>query len=730
MFVQHWAMHKFTMHRYSDSVVQGHFKVLLNLELQKPDTIASLKHMLSMFKNKNFTRSLSLLCAISFAHLSPAQSPPAIHVIHPANLTDVEIHDSFWSPKMRVWNTKTVYDVFDKLEGKYEPDRKDLIDEKQRLGRTRNAFLNFDLVAQGKKDINAHDGPPWYDGLVYETIRGAADLLVEHPDKNLEHKIDGYIDRIAAAQAVDKDGYVNTYTTLTRPGKRWGRNGGDDKWQHDIYNAGMLQEAAIHYYKATGKTRLLDVAVKLSNYIDQQIGPAPKLNVVPGHGGPEETMLKLYQLFKEHPELKREMSVPVNEDAYYNMAKFWIEERGNYGEKDGSHSRNSDSSYNQDHMPVLQQQTIEGHAVRATLLATGVTGVAIENKDPRYINTANNYWNNMIGKRMFITGGAGAIASGERFGADYYLPESAYLETCASIGAGFFSEKMNELQADGKYMDEFERILYNNLLSGVSLSGDQYFYENPLVATDHKRWAWHDCPCCPPMILKMVGALPQYIYAYDEDNVYVNLFIGSNVNVAIDPKTKISLKQTTQYPWKGKTIVEVTSVTPSTFTLNVRIPGWAQNKENPFDLYHSQVSEPVTLLVNGKSIKVDPVNGYAAINRTWKKGDVVELNLPMQPRVITPADSTQTIKGKLALASGPVIYSFEGIDNADINQYSIRSTSPLSLVYKPDLLNGINVITGKATTTERKQVTFTAIPFYTIGNRSVSPYKVWFPGAK
>ena len=177
-----------------------------------------------------------------------------IHIIHPVNLKDVVIEDSFWSPKFRVWSTKTVYDVFDKLEGKYEPDRPDLINEKEKWGRTRNAFLNFDLVAQGKKDINTHDGPPWYDGLVYETIRGASDLLIQHPDATLEHKIDGYIDRIAVAQAADPNGYLNTYTTLTRSDKPWGTNGGDDKWQHDIYNAGMLVEAAIHYYNATGKT--------------------------------------------------------------------------------------------------------------------------------------------------------------------------------------------------------------------------------------------------------------------------------------------------------------------------------------------------------------------------------------------------------------------------------------------------------------------------------------------
>ena len=544
----------------------------------------------------------------------------------------------------------------------------------------------------------------------------------------LEKRIDGYIDRIVAAQNADSTGYINTYTTLNRSNQPWGTNGGNDVSQHDVYNSGMLIDAAVHYYKATGKTKLLNSAVKLANYIYQQMGPAPKFNVIPGHGGPEEAMLKLYQLFKEQPDLKKKMSVQVEENQYYSVAKFWIEDRGNYGENDGSHARRNDSAYDQDHMPVFQQETIEGHAVRATLLATGVAAVAAESKDPRYINTANNYWDNMIGKRMFITGGEGAIADGERFGPNYYLPESAYLETCASVGAGFFSERMNELQADGKYMDEFERILYNNMLSSVSLSGDHYFYENPLVATDHKRWEWHECPCCPPMLLKMVGALPQYIYAHDDKTIYVNLFIGSTANVQLDSKTQVALKQTTQYPWKGKTIIEVNPITAGKFSLNVRIPGWAMDKENPFDLYQSKVAGQVTLTVNGNAVNVNPVNGYASINREWKKGDVVELNLPMQPRIITPSDSVQTIKGKLALASGPVIYSFEGIDNPDMDAYKIKPDNALSIVYKPDLLDGVNVITGSATTADNKQVTFTAIPFYSIGNRNTtSPYKVWVP---
>jgi len=670
----------------------------------------------------------TLLCCIlagCFTECSARIKDTSSRIIHPLSLKEVKVNDPFWSPRYKVWTSVTVYDVLDKLEGKYVPDRQDIIEEKEKTGRTRNALLNFDLVAQGKKNIDAHDGPPWYDGLLYETIRGAADLLIQYPDPKLEHKIDGYIDRIAAAQAIDPDGYLNTYTTLTRPDKRWGTNGGDDKWQHDIYNAGMLTEAAVHYYYATGKTKLLSVAVKLVNYMYKEMGPAPKKNVIPGHAGPEEALVKLYRLFKDNPGLKKQMNGPVDEQQYLQLAKFWIEDRGNYGESDGSHKRNSDSTYNQDHLPVFQQQTIEGHAVRATLLATGVAAMALENNDARYINTADHYWENMIGKRMFITGGEGAIANGERFGNDFYLPESAYLETCASIGAGFFTGKMNELKADGRYMDEFERIIYNNLLSGISLSGDHYFYENPLLATDHHRWAWHSCPCCPPMILKMVSALPQYIYAHGDDAVYVNLFIGSDANFSLSNHRKIFIKQTTQYPWKGVVRIEVSPVKDDVFALNIRIPGWAHSKENPFDLYSSKVTEPVTLTVNGQQVNVNPVNGYAVIQRKWKKGDVVELTLPMQPRIVYPNEAVKTVKGKAALASGPVVYALEGTDNTSIDSIGIKKDNKLSISYKSGLLNGINIITSVEGQDSSKK--FTAIPFYSIGNRSTSPYKVWLP---
>ncbi len=664
-----------------------------------------------------------LLAIYFIPNLTNAQ----VHIIQPLPLQDVTIQDAFWSPKLKVWDTKTVYDVLDKLEGKYETAAPVNKKEKGKSGPTNNAFLNFDRVAHGDKNTKLHDGPPWYDGLVYETIRGAADLLAVYPDARLQKKIDAYIVRIAKAQAADSDGYIDTYTTLTYSDRRWGKNGGDDKWQHDIYNAGMLAEAAVHYYKATHTTRLLNIAAKMSNYMYSEMGPAPKKNVIPGHGGPEEALLKMYLLFKKDPQLKKKLTVPVNEDNYYKLAKYWIENRGHYTASDGGFVRTNDSSYNEDHLPVFDQQTIEGHAVRATLLATGVSAMAVQNGDARYINTANNYWDNMIGKRMFITGGQGAVAEGERFGANYYLPESAYLETCASIGSAFFSEEMNQLKADGKYIDEFERVLYNNLLSGVSLSGDHYHYENPLTATDHPRWGWHGCPCCPPMILKMVGAVPGYIYATDDAALYVNLFIGSNATLSLKNVGTVTVQQVTNYPWKGKSLITINPASPKSFTVKVRVPGWANGEENPFGLYHSANTEKVVLKLNGKQINYQVENGYAAISLVWKKGDMIEINIPVQPRMVMPSDSVTTIKGKIAVLAGPVVYGFEAVDNPALNEYSIRQGAPLQLSFKPGLLNGVNTISGTANTATGT-VKFTAIPFYAIGNRGKSyPYKVWLP---
>ena len=686
------------------------------------------------------TTHLSVAAVLTVLMQMGCQSPATDtrQILHLPELDQGRIEDAFWSPKLETWRKITANDVLDKFEGKYTPF--------PGWDDTRDAFRNFDRVAEGQRDIKQHDGPEWYDGLVYESIRGIADFLAGHPNKEMEKRIDGYIDRIYAAQQTEPTGYINTHTQLMENDHRWGDNGGLLRGQHDVYNAGMLIEAGVHYYQATGKTRLLEIATRFANYMADYMGPEPRKNVVPAHSGPEEAVMALYWLYKNEPELKDKLSIPVRESDYYDLVTFWIENRGHHcgyplwgtwgyrkSEKwikdacyhqteFGPHSRPCWGEYSQDSIPVLEQKTIEGHAVRATLMATGLAAAALENQSPQYIETAKRLWENMAGKRMFITGGVGAIHEDEKFGPDYFLPTDAYLETCAAVGAGFFSQRMNQLTCNARYMDEVERVLYNNVLTGVSLSGDKYTYQNPLNTDKPDRWEWHVCPCCPPMFLKIMSAMPSYIYAYQGDNIYVNLFIGSEVRIPIDKNNSVRLKQLTSYPWHGAVSIQVNPDKAGTFSIKVRIPGWAQGTENPYGLYQSNLKAPVKLKVNQKDILLRIVDGYAEISREWKKGDHIELELPMQPRLITASEAVKDLRGQVALASGPVIYCFEDADNPELPTLTLQPQTPLELSHDNDLLHGVNIIKCQS------KIPAKAIPYYAVANRKEShSYKVWIP---
>lgn len=655
---------------------------------------------------------------------------------------DVQINDAFWTPKFNRWNSVTVPDVFNKFEGKHLKTA-----EEQN---NNNIFMDFDEVAAGRKGTGHSAGLPWFNGLVYETIRGVSDLLMQHPDKKLEDRIDKYITRIEAAQKIDSNGFIDTYTDLVQPEYRWGENGGFLRWQHNVYNAGMLIEAGVHYYEATGKVKLLEVAVRLANYMCDLMGPAPKKNIIPSHSGPEEAVIKLYWLFKQNPDIKKQINLPVDETAYWKLVTFWMENRGKHcgyplwvkwgNEKSeqwireqkykdpqfGDNARPSWGDYAQDSITIFEQKTIEGHAVRATLLATGVVAAALENHSPKYIQTATDWWDNMVGRRMFITGGVGAIHFDEKFGEDYFLPTDAYLETCAAVGAGFFSQRMNELTGEGKYMDEFERVLYNNVLTGISLSGDKYTYQNPLNSHNHSRWEWHSCPCCPPMFLKIVSAMPGFIYAKQADQLMVNLFVSSQATIELDHNT-VHVQQETGYPWTGKINVTLQPEKRGKFSVKIRVPGWAQGVENPYGLYQSNLISQITLAINGKLEKVKVVDGYVEINRNWGKADRIELNLPMQPRIITACEQVKDLKGKIALASGPVVYCLEEIDNAGLDHLRIDTNCSMELVPEKGLLEGVNVIKGVAVDDKKQQINFTAIPYYAMGNRKQGAYEVWIP---
>lgn len=654
--------------------------------------------------------------------------------LRPVPIQSVRIEDAFWSPKMEVWNSTTLKDVLEKFEAA-------------------GAFRNFDRVA--KKLDGKHEGPPWFDGLIYETIRGASDFLTSYPDKELEDRIDGYIQRIADAQALDTDGYLMTYTQLEEPSHRWGLNGGFLRWQHDVYNAGALVEAAVHYYQATGKSDLLRVAVKLASHMSDIMGPAPKKNIIPAHAISEEALVNLYLLFTENPSAKDNVNVSIDEKRYLELAEFWLEARGHHcgrptSEQWDLHGAESEKwvreqkygsqrpcwgEYDQDHISVFQQETIEGHAVRATLMCAGLSAAAGVNGKSAYADASVRLWENMVGKRMHITGGVGAYAHEEKFGPDYTLPNDAYLETCAAVGAGFFHHNMNLFFKDARYIDELERALYNNVINGVSLDGTRYYYQNPLSARDHRRWKWHGCPCCPPMFLKMVSALPGYIYAFENQALYVNLFIGSTAEVMLGKQT-VKIIQKTEYPWKGQVTLVLQPEKDMEFALNIRIPGWVQGRENPFGLYTSDLPPEMVLSLNGTKISApDIMRGYAVIRKKWKRGDEVVLELPIQPRRVYAHPRVEADKDRVAIQSGPLVYCIEEQDNPGMESYFLETEGTLSLEYNLNLLGGINLMKGEAFSVQQdeavQKVTFTAIPFYCQDNREkIGAMEVWLPEKK
>ena len=634
----------------------------------------------------------------------------------PVPIQSVTIEDSFWAPKRKLWQEVTIPDCF----AKFENDRG-------------GALNNFDRVRVGKLD--GHAGPPWYDGLIYEMIRGAADFLTASPDPRLEARIDGYIARIAAAQDRDPNGYLNTWTELQHPNQRWGLNGGNDGYQHEMYNIGALCEAAVHYYQATGKTRLLKIATRLANYTCDQVGPSPKHELVPNHAIAEEAFGNLYLFFREHPQLKREMPCSVDEHHYLNLAQYWIEARGHPRKDQPSYG-----AYNQDYKPVLEQDSIEGHAVRAALLCAGVSALAGINGRDDYRQAAIRLWENMHNKKMYLTGGIGATAAGEAFGNDYFLPNDGYLETCGAVGAAFFARNLNRLTGDARYADMLERELYNGALTGVSSAGNCYTYVNPLESPHgNSRWSWNGCPCCPPMFLKLMGAMPGYIYAQDKSGIYVNLFVGSKVQAQVAGQ-KVVLKQATSYPWQGEIQLTVEPAKSSEFDLHLRIPGWCQGAVSPDDLYqpgNRPRDGAAHLKINGRSIEsLQMVRGYATIHRRWKAGDVVQLTLDMPVQEVKANAKVEANKGCVALMRGPMVYCFEGTDNGGaVQNLVVPPGTEFTPQYRSNLLGGVTLISAmaaavfKTPANEVVSVPFkvTATPFYANANRGTCQMQVWMP---
>ncbi len=636
-----------------------------------------------------------LSLAFSASH---GQEQTPTRKFEPVSFSQVTITDGFWKPAQDKVATITLQACVFQTEIKTP------------------RIKNFEKVARHKGE--KHEGIFYDDSDVYKALEAIAYSLNNHPDPALEKKADEWIDKIAAAQL--PDGYIGTWYTLGGLDKRW-----TDMSMHEDYNGGHLIEAAVAYYNSTGKRKLLDVAIKFANHFDSNFGPGKK-DWVTGHQELELALVKLYKA--------------TSDKKYLNLAHWLLEERGHKLAVGYTWTEWKDTAYAQDVVPVRFQKEITGHAVRAMYLYTGAADVAALTGDAGYMTAMNNVWEDVVYRNMYLTGGIGSSGNNEGFSKDYDLPnEQAYCETCASVGMVFWNQRMNLLTGDSKFIDVLERSLYNGARDGLSLSGDHFFYGNPLASTGkNMRREWFGTACCPANIARLVASLGDYIYGASGNGLWVNLFVGSNTTIKIGTK-EVPVSLETNYPWEGNVKLTVQPKTKTRFAVHLRIPGWAQGQAVPGDLYvfDDKKPAPFTISLNGKPIDYKMEKGYAVIDRVWKKGDQVELNIPMEVKRVTAREELKQDEDRVALQRGPLVYCVEGVDNnGKAWNLILPDDAKFTTKFEKDLLDGVVTIQfqsptiqigkdGQSISTEIN--TITAIPYYSWCNRGQNQMQVWLP---
>ena len=632
-------------------------------------------------------------------HVTTIESESGHYPIQPVPISKVKITDDFWLPIIKTVQHKTIAYAIQKCseEGRFD---------------------NF-LIAGGKMKGEVRGAMPFDDTDVYKIIEGASNSLISSPDPKLEILLDSLIGIVKTGQ--EKDGYLTTWRTINpaKPPADWVKVNKGVRWEymtmsHEDYNAGHMYEAAAVHYKATGKRNFLDLALKNADLMVKTFGDGQgKIAAVPGHQIIETGLIKLYEI--------------THKKEYLELAKYFLDHRGDpknhllYG------------AYSQDHIPVIEQQEVVGHAVRATYMYAGMTDIAAIYKDGAYRLAVEKLWHNMVEKKIYITGGIGAKQEGEAFGENYELPNlTAYNETCAAIGSVYWNNRLFNLSGDVRYNDVLERTLYNGLISGISLSGTEFFYPNALEA-DGKfkfnrgactRQGWFDCSCCPTNLIRFIPAIPGLIYATQKDTLYVNLYMSNTADILLN-KQQIKITQKTAYPWNGKIQLTVNPENAGKFILKLRVPGWARNEVLPGGLYqYKRVSNALpSLRINGKEVRTAIKNGYFIINRNWNQKDRVEVNFPMEIREVIASQKIQDDLHKVSLEYGPLVYAIEEVDNPKkINVIAIGNATSFTIKKRPELLKGIYTIEGVSGNDK-----FTAIPYYSWSNRGIGKMKVWIP---
>ena len=625
--------------------------------------------------------------------------PERLYPIRPVDHADVVLTDGFWRDRLETNRTASIPHIL-------------------RQNEITGRVANFERAAGLK--TGKYEGRRFNDTDIYKAIEAASYSLKRTPDPALSAALNRLIDLIAKSQ--EPDGYLMPARTIDPANPAPGM--GPERWvhlngSHELYNFGHLYEAAIAHFEATGKRTLLDVALKNANLVAATFGP-DRLRAIPGH---EEIELALIRLF-------RATGVP----RYYQAARFFLDQRGGQHQTqpypDGPFAMYNERAYKQDHLPVVKQDRAVGHAVRAVYLYAAMADVAALESDKAYLSASERIWRDMISKRMYITGGIGSRGTVEAFGEDYELPNrTAYTETCASAGNVFWNARMFLTTGNTAYLDVLERTLYNGLLSGVSLAGDRFFYQNPLESNGRAaRSEYFDVACCPANLARTIAQMPGYIYAYDGETIFVNLYTGSRARVPLG-RGPVTVTQTTNYPWDGDIRITVQPEAPRMFTVAFRNPAWTRERPLESDLYRYADGErmaPPVVEVNGTPfVDIRGRSGFITVMREWKPGDEIRVRFPMPVRRVASHPSVADNTGKHAFERGPLVYAVEAVDNGGAAlDLVVPADARLGSSFRRNLLGGVQVVTGQAMRGNQR-VNFTAVPYFAWANRGAGEMVVW-----
>jgi hypothetical protein len=634
--------------------------------------------------------------------------------------TDVQVKDQFWKQRLDVMRNTTIRYAFQKCTD---------------AGQLRNFEYAGKIVSGEKKvgEVKFQSGNPYDDAEVYKVLEGASYVLTTQKDTELEAYCDGVVDLICSAQ--EPDGYLQTNFTIHNPLHPWYEG---EKWKmdwnlsHETFNVAELIEAAIAYYMATGKDKLLNCARKAADNM-LSVFNENGIKMAPGHAVVEMALVRLYELTRE--------------ERYLQGCKFFLDCRGIRKFDPTSGDQRVNGKYWQDHLPAIEQRTAEGHAVRALYFYSGMADWVRYSGDQDYETAVTAIWDNIASKKFYITGGFGARDNNEAFGEDYELPNaSAYCETCASVAGSMFNLRMFRLHGEGKYIDMLERALYNTVLDGYGISGKNFYYPNRLASSSRgdARPEWFGTSCCPTNLCRLIPSVPGYIYATDDDALYWNLFVASTATAKVGD-AQLDFTVTGSYPYKGYMKLTFDSVVKNKerrTKLKIRIPGWAVNKPVESDLYSytNATTTPVVIKLNGGEVSYTVQNGYATLENEWKEGDQVEVTLPMEVHQVVSNEKLKSNKGLCSYEYGPLVYCAEGVDNGNKldNLYietgatgtTASAGTPMTTLFKGGILQ--LRVNGKSATLKGDQVTtadkvIRLIPYFARAHRAATPMLVWIP---